>query len=60
MSFLSACAGVPSDACPPAPEYSQGTREEAARQIERLPEGSALIRILEDCAVLRDQVRACD
>jgi len=31
----------------------------AADELERLPQGSAVERLLADYAVLRDQVRAC-
>ncbi len=63
MLLLSACAMGGSDrtgqVCPPVVEYSVADQDVAAAEIEALPEGAVVIRMLSDYAVLRDQARAC-
>ena len=62
MLWLSACAMEGSDGgshCPPVVEYSATDQTRAAGEVETLPEGAMLIRMLSDYAVLRDQARAC-
>ena len=63
MIFLTACAGVVSDAppsaCPPVVDYGRAEQRQVAEEIEALPEGAVIIEWLADLAVLRNQVRAC-
>ncbi|MBW6494151.1 MAG: hypothetical protein K0B16_06280 [Burkholderiaceae bacterium] len=64
MLWLSACAmggseGVGSGACPPVVDYSRAEQVQAAAEVEALPEGTVLVGMLADYAVLRDQARAC-
>ncbi len=47
-------------ACPPVVEYSREFQARAAEELALLPDGSAIIEIMEDYAVVRDQVRACN
>ena len=61
---LSACAtggsDVPGvDVCPPVVDYDQAFRERAAAELELLPDGSAMERIMQDFHVVRGQKRAC-
>ena len=62
MLWLSACAMGGSDArapCPPVVEYTAADQAQAANEVEALPEGALIVRMLIDYAVLRDQARAC-
>ncbi|MGX1005367.1 hypothetical protein ACSSV6_003958 [Roseovarius sp. MBR-38] len=63
MLWLSACATVgsdgPSQVCPPVVAYSRADQARAATEVEALPEGAMIARMLSDYAVLRDQARAC-
>ena len=62
MLWLSACAVVSSDrltTCPPVVDYSAADLAWAAGEVEALPEGAVLVRMLGDYAVLREQARAC-
>lgn len=62
MLWLTGCAMGGSDAhapCPPVVEYSTSNQARAADEVEELPEGAVIIRMLGDYAVLRDQARAC-
>ncbi|MFP1646080.1 hypothetical protein [Pontitalea aquivivens] len=62
MLSLSACAMGGSEgqgACPPVVEYGSAELARAAEEVEALPEGSVIVRMLSDYAVLRDQARAC-
>jgi len=45
--------------CPPVVEYTSAEQARAADEVEELPEGAVIVRMLGDYAVLRDQVRAC-
>lgn len=45
--------------CPPVVEYDQAFRERAAAELELLPDRSNIQVIINDYAVLRDQVRGC-
>jgi hypothetical protein len=40
-------------------EYSGADQERAADEVDELPEGAMVVRMLGDYAVLRDQARAC-
>ncbi|GHC36342.1 hypothetical protein GCM10007291_42200 [Gemmobacter nanjingensis] len=60
--WLTGCAMGGSDAhppCPPVVEYSTSDQARAANEVEELPEGTIIIRMLGDYAVLREQARAC-
>jgi len=62
-SLLSACATVSSErvvgVCPPVVEYDAGFQVRAAEEVKALPEGSAVVEMLSDYAVMREQVRGC-
>ena len=62
-SLLSACATVSSErvvgACPPVVEYDAGFEERAAEEVQALPDGSVVVEMLGDYAVMREQARAC-
>jgi len=51
--------GVGSGACPPVVEYSRAEQVQAAAEVETLPEGAVVVRMLADYAVMREQARAC-
>ena len=63
-SWLSACAtgnskmgGFPT--CPPVSEYNREHQIRAAEELATLPKGAAIVEMLSDYAVMRDQARAC-
>lgn len=59
LVLLSGCETAPSDlgALPGLVSYSAAEQAQAADEIEALPEGSVLARMIGDYAVLRAQVR---
>ncbi|HBR99404.1 MAG TPA: hypothetical protein DD979_18805 [Gammaproteobacteria bacterium] len=61
--MLSACATANSEravgVCPPVVEYSAGFQARAAKELQALPEGSAVVEMLSDYAVMREQARGC-
>lgn len=60
--WLTGCAMAGSETrapCPPVVEYTSTEQERAADEVEALPEGAVVVRMLSDYAVLRDQARAC-
>jgi hypothetical protein len=62
LLWLSACATEDSEAhstCPPVVDYNAADQVRAAAEVEALPEGAMIVRMLSDYAVLRDQARAC-
>jgi hypothetical protein len=62
MSWLTGCAMAGSDVqvlCPPVVEYTTVDQARAVEEVEALPEGAIIVRMLSDYAVLRDQARAC-
>ena len=62
MLWLTGCAMVGSDIrapCPPVVDYTAADQVRAADEVEALPEGAVVVRMLSDYAVLRDQARAC-
>ena len=63
MSLLSACATVGSEritgVCPPVAEYDAELQSRVAEEVQALPEGSAIVDMLSDYAVMREQARAC-
>jgi len=62
-SLPSACAAVSSEqvigACPPVIEYDTGFLAKAAEEVQVLPEESAVVEMLSDFAVMREQARRC-
>lgn len=61
---MSGCATDASDignsgACPPVVEYSREFQARAAEELVLLPEGSAIVEMLSDYAVMREQSRFC-
>ena len=62
MLWLTGCAMGGFDVrapCPPVVDYTPADQTRAADEVEKLPESSAIVRMLSDYAVLRDQARAC-
>jgi hypothetical protein len=62
MLWLSACAMAGSDAatpCPPIVDYTTADQATAADEVEALPEGGVIVRMLSDYSVMRDQARIC-
>lgn len=62
MLWLSGCAMGGSDVgapCPPVVKYTAADQARAANEVEALQESTAIVRMLGDYAVLRDQARAC-
>mgnify|MGYP007025701082 CR=1 FL=1 len=60
--WLSGCAMGGSEThapCPPVVDYTLAEQARAAEEVETLPEGAVIVRMLSDYAVLRDQARAC-
>jgi len=45
--------------CPPVVDYSAADQARAAEEVEEMPDGSVIVRMLSDYAVLRDQARTC-
>ena len=57
--YLSACATVVSEPlCPPLAVYSQDFQNQAADELDALPEGSAVVSLIEDYGQLRDRIRS--
>lgn len=62
MLWLTGCAMAGSDTrapCPPVVDYTAEDQARAADEVDTLPEGAVIVRMLGDYAVLRDQARAC-
>lgn len=45
--------------CPLVVHYSREFQERAAAELVLLPEGSAIVEMMADYAVMREQARAC-
>ena len=62
-SLLSACATVSSEritgVCPPVVEYEEEFQLRAAEEVQALPEGSVIVEMLRDYAVMREQAQGC-
>jgi hypothetical protein len=63
-SWLTGCATAGFEtssvaACPPVVEYSREFQARAAGELALLPDGSAVIEMMSDYVVMRDQSRAC-
>ncbi|MBU9699979.1 hypothetical protein GU927_019230 [Rhodobacteraceae bacterium HSP-20] len=62
LLWLTGCAMAGSKTrapCPPVVDYTTVEQVRAADEVEALPEGAVIVRMLSDYAVLRDQARAC-
>ena len=46
-------------ACPPVVEYSRELQAQAAEELALLPDGSAVVEMMGDYAVIRDQALGC-
>ena len=63
-SWLTGCATAGFEAnglaaCPPVEDYSREIRNRATEELALLPERSAVVEMMADYAVLREQVRIC-
>lgn len=56
---LTACATGSSDVCPTLYAYDVKTQAQAAAELDALPEGAALPRMMGDYAAVRAEIRAC-
>lgn len=64
MISLTGCATGSSDrqsavVCPPVVDYGGEEQRRVAKEVETLPEGSAIVEWLSDYAVLRGQLQGC-
>jgi hypothetical protein len=63
-NLLTACATVNSEritgVCPPVVEYDAGFQARAAKEVLLLPDGSIVVEMLSDYAVMREQARGCE
>ncbi len=63
-SLLSACATVSSEpvvgVCPPVLEYGDVFQERAAEEVQALPKDTAIVEMLSDYAVMREQAWGCE
>jgi len=62
MLWLTGCAMAGSDTRAPYPsvvDYTAADQARAADEVEALPDGTVVVRMLSDYAVLRDQARVC-
>lgn len=62
MLWLTGCVMGGSEGqgpCPPVVDYSPVEQARAAEEVDALPEGAMVVRMLSDYGVLRDQSRAC-
>ena len=64
-SWLTGCATAGFEAgglaaCPPVVEYSRELQARAAEELALLPDGSAIVEMMGNYAVIRDQARACE
>lgn len=63
-SLLTGCAKAGFEpnglaACPPVVDYSRELQGQAAEELALLPDGSAVVEMMADYFVMRDQVRSC-
>lgn len=63
-SWLTGCATAGFEegglaACPPVVEYSRELQARAAEELAMLPDGSAIVEMMGNYAVIRDQPWAC-
>jgi len=59
MALLSGCVRAVSDACPTLYSYTQEVQDQAADELQSLPEGSALSVMIGQYGVVRNEIRAC-
>jgi hypothetical protein len=64
MLWLGGCATGGSDGrapriCPPIVEYSREAQPRAIDELALMPEDTAIVEMLSDYAVMREQSRAC-
>lgn len=57
--LLTGCATVSSDACPRLVTYTAVQMSKAADELQNLPEGSVIVEMLGDYAVVREETRVC-
>jgi hypothetical protein len=62
--WLSGCATVGSEGgglgvCPPVVAYSREFQARVAEELALLPDGSTIVEMMGDYAVMREQARAC-
>jgi len=63
-SWLTGCATAAFEAggagvCPPVVEYSREVQARAAEELSLLSEGSVVVEMMADYAVMRDQAQVC-
>jgi hypothetical protein len=63
-SWLTGCAtegfnGRVVATCPPVVDYRREFQARAAEELALLPDGSAVIEMMSDCTIMRDQARSC-
>jgi len=46
-------------ACPPVADYSREFQARAAEELAMLPDGSTVVEMMADYAVMREQARVC-
>jgi len=64
LSWLTGCATVGFEAggvgaCPPVVEYSRKFQAQAAEELVLLPDGSRVVEMMGDYAVMREQALSC-
>jgi len=59
LILLIGCEKMASDACPTLYGYNDEIQQEAADQLEALPDGSALVVMMGHYGVNRNQIRVC-
>ena len=64
-SWLTGCATADFEtrsvaACPPVVEYSGEFQARTANELVKLPDGSAVVEMMGDYALLREQIRSCE
>ena len=64
-SLLTGCATAGFEtvgvaACPPVVEYSREVQARAAEDLARMPDGSPVVAMMADYAVMREQARGCE
>jgi len=63
-SWLTGCATVGfetggASVCPPVVEYNRVAQAQAAEELALLPDGSPVVEMMGDYAVMREQARVC-
>ena len=62
-SWLTGCATAGFETgvavCPPVVEYSRAEQAQVAEEVPRLSDGSLVVEMMGDYAVIRDQARVC-